>query len=198
MSTYCNFCGSYKHATSSCKLEKEMAPFLKKEVGIIMEAYVETLKCPICLEKKLKVLGNNKPSIDVICENCDSFYEIKSKCMSSKSLPSNIYCNGGNYIELNKSIINGLNLILIIYAVDRKTKQITIRNIYYAPNSLLFDKKIIEINKKDKTSLSIININDLKFLKLLPINTNKISLHKLYKELKFDFSILYRNNTHFF
>ena len=27
MSIYCNFCGSFKHATSSCKLELGMAPY---------------------------------------------------------------------------------------------------------------------------------------------------------------------------
>jgi hypothetical protein len=168
-----------------------MTPYFKIDIGIKMEEYItKNIKCQKCNLKKLIVLGNNSPSLDLVCENCDAIYEVKSKCLSIKKLPNDIYCNGGNYTEFIKNINIGLNLFIIIYGIDRQKKEIIIRNIYYAPNNILNNKKYIEINKINKSSLSLINIYDINILTNISIISNKIiSFKKLYNNLKNDLII---------
>jgi hypothetical protein len=186
MDKYCYFCGSKSHTCIKCDIENKMAPFFKIEIGIKMEEFItENINCQECGLKELIVLGNYTPSLDLVCKNCNAQYEVKSKCLSIKNLPNNIYCNGGNYTEFTRNINNGLNLIIVIYGVDRKKKEIIIRNIYYAPNNILSNTKYVEINKTPKSSLSLIKIPNRNILKNIYLYSNKIiSFEKLYHNIK--------------
>lgn len=186
MCSNCSFCGSTLHTSINCNIENKMAPFFKKEVGIKMEEFItENINCQVCKLKKLEVLGNYTPSLDLVCKNCNAKYEVKSKCLSVKNLPNDIYCNGGNYIEFTRNINNGLNLIIVVYGVDRRKKEIIIRNIFYAPNNVLCNSKYIEINKKPESSLSLIKIQNKNFLKNICLYNNHIlSFENLYNNLK--------------
>lgn len=181
----CNFCGSTEHLTSGCDIEKKMTPFLKKEVGHEMEIFItKYVKCQKCNSNKLKALSDYSPSLDIICMNCNASYEIKSKCLSTKQLPNDIYCNGGNFIKFKENIINGLNLIIIIYGVNRKDKTIFIKHIYYIPNDILINDTLIQIVKKDNSTLSTINIPNRNELINLNLSKNSLSFKNLYNNLK--------------
>jgi hypothetical protein len=167
-----------------CEIENKMAPYFKKEVGIKMEDYVtKNIPCQICFKNSLKALKDFSPSLDIVCESCGAIYEVKSKCLSIKILPKDIFCNGGNFIEFKKNINNGLNLFIILYGVDREKKEILIRNIYYVSNKQLVQEKIIEIDKKNNTTLSTIKIFDRDFLKSLNIKEKLLSFKDLYNNL---------------
>ena len=162
----CEFCNG-NHNTRNCQTELTLAPEIKKLIGRLMEYYFcNFFSCPGCNNKTLTVLGNNKPSLDIICSSCSKNIEIKSKCLSIDKLPNDIICHGGNYNKFINNITNiNLDLIVIIYGVHRKSKEIYIRKIYYLPNNILRDSKIITINKCNKSTLSFINIK----------NTNKLN-----------------------
>lgn len=184
MSSLCSFCNSSEHFTFNCNIEKKMAPYFKKEVGNEFELFVSKyIKCQLCNSNKLKVLGNHTPSLDIRCE-CGAIYEVKAKCLSTKNLPDNIYCNGGNYNKFKENIINGLNLIIIIYGVDRKDKKIHIKYIYYIPNNKLINESFIQINKKQDSTLSLINIPNRNALTNLNFTKNSLSFKNLYNDLK--------------
>jgi hypothetical protein len=182
--TYCSFCGNIDHTSKTCNIEHAMAPIFKKEVGIYMENYIsDNINCPNCSNKTLYALGNHTPSLDLICKSCNKIFELKSKCLSQSVLPLDIYCNGGNFIEFKKNILSGLNLIVVIYGVNREKKEIKIREIYYAPNELLKNNSIINIIQKKNCSLSSIFIKNKNFLKQIIINNKLISFKKLYDNL---------------
>lgn len=184
MSGYCAFCGSNDHTSITCSVENKMAPYFKKEVGIKMEEYVtKHLACQKCKKNTLKALNNYTPSLDIVCENCNAIYEVKSKCLSVKELPKDIFCYGGNYVEFQKNISNGLNLFVIVYGVDRKKKEVLIRNILYAPNEILQNNFIIKIDKKNNTTLSTITIFDKDKLKNIEFKNKVLSFKNLYNKL---------------
>ncbi len=162
----CEFCKG-NHNTRDCHVELKLAPEIKKFIGNLMEYYFcNYFSCPKCKNKTLTVLGNNKPSLDIICSTCSKNIEIKSKCLSIDKLPNDIICHGGNYNNFINNITNiNLDLVVIIYGVDRKKKEITIRKVYYLPNNILHNSKIITINKCKNSTLSFINIK----------NTNKLN-----------------------
>lgn len=167
-----------------CEIENKMAPYFKKEVGIKMEEYVtKNISCQKCFKNSLKALKDYSPSLDIVCKSCGAKYEVKSKCLSVKTLPKDIFCNGGNYIEFKKNIDNGLNLFILLYGVNREKKEIFIRNIYYVPNNQLVEEKIIEIAKKNKSTLSTIKIFDREFLKSINIEEKLLSFKDLYNNL---------------
>lgn len=180
----CDFCSSCDHLTINCTIEKQMAPYFKKEVGNEMELFIsKNIKCQICNSNRLKVLGNHTPSLDIICD-CGAIYEVKAKCLSTKNLPDNIYCNGGNYNKFKENIINGLHLIIIIYGVNRKDKKIYIKHIYYIPNKVLINNSLIQIIKKTDSTLSLINIPNRNVLININSNKNILSFKNLYDDLK--------------
>ena len=167
----CNWCGE-NHGSRECNEEKMAKTFLKLRVGSVMEQIAEKfIKCPSCLQNygfycdndipcSFKRLGNNTPSLDLECQYCGLKVEVKSKCLSVDELPNNIFCKGGNYKMLENRIFNeNLNLIVIIYGADRKTKNISIREILWIDNNELKNKKNISI-EKDTNQLSTIKINN--------------------------------------
>jgi hypothetical protein len=85
--TCCKFCKSFSHNSFNCIIENKMAPHFKKAVGLKIEDFItENLSCKECNTKNLYKLGDDTPSLDIICKNCDAMYEVKSKCLSIKNI----------------------------------------------------------------------------------------------------------------
>jgi hypothetical protein len=172
----CFFCGG-NHACRSCPIEYTMAPILRKKVGNIMEYYIaDNLECPECHVRKLKVIGNHTPSLDIICSHCNNKFEVKSKCLSVNNLPNDIKLPHGSYVDYVYRLEEGLNLIVIIYGVDRIKKLITIREVLYANNNLLKKINIVEVSKRIDNNLSTIMIKNKEKLVKLKIQTNNTIL----------------------
>ena len=198
----CSFCNG-EHNSRNCNIEQIFAPIFKKEVGIYMEEHItQNIMCPRCDNNKLYKLGNHTPSIDLVCTECKHIYEVKSKCLSVKNLPNDIFCNGGNYNEFINNIKNKeLDLIIVLYGVNREKKEIFIREILYAPNNMLKDNhnnmlkdnhnnmikdnmiKNIIISKKNDNQLSSIEIKNKEKLKKIDIKNKYLSFKELYEVL---------------
>lgn len=181
---FCTFCNKYDHSSKECKLEKETSIKLKLLVGNMMEYYIaNNIKCPECNNNSLNVIGNNIPSCDIICTNCNKIYEIKSKCLSCTIIPDDIIINHGHYDKFISKINEGLNIIIIIYSVDRYKKSIKIREILYINNNNIKNYKIINISKKDNNS-TLLFIKNRKLLnKLIIYNFNIISFKNEFNNL---------------
>lgn len=174
----CYFCNG-NHLCRECPQEAILSPVLKKYIGSIMENFIgDNFCCPSCKEKKMKVLGNHTPSLDIICENCNRRFEVKSKCLSVEYLPKDLKLPHGSYDDYVKRQSNGLDFFIIIYKVDRIRKKITIREVLYATNSSILENDNIQVLKRKKSHLSNIIIK------------NKHLLHrmKMDKNYQFDFS----------
>lgn len=156
----CFFCGG-NHLCRECPIEEKIAPLLKKKVGDYMEYHVANhYSCPKCLKKSLVVLGNNSPSLDIVCKECGRRIEVKSKCLSVKKLPQDINLQHGNFIDYNKRQKYGLDFIVVIYSVNRIKKIINIREVLYMDDTLMKNSSIIRVTKRNQSSLSTINIKD--------------------------------------
>jgi hypothetical protein len=170
----CHYCKNF-HENKECPIEKQMVPYMKKIVGTYMEKIVASvIYCPRCDMKALNVLGTHAPSLDIICQNCNTCFEVKSKCMSTFSLPNDLKFNHGNYNDYLKRQNNGLDFLLIIYSVDRKTKILKMRQVFWIPNEIIISNlNIISIKKKYNSTLSEINIPNYH-------NIPEIILDKIY------------------
>lgn len=174
----CYYC-SGKHSCRDCPQEKLMAPVMKKLVGMYMEHIVANkIKCPKCIEGQLYIIGNHAPSLDIICNDCYTKFEIKSKCISANEIPNDLIMPHGSYFDYINRLEEGLEFIIIIYGVDRKTKIINIRKILYIPHEKLKNKKYINVIKKTDSTLSEIYIPDNRDLDNIKLN----------KEYFYDFS----------
>ncbi len=160
----CDYCNNI-HSSRDCPLEKQLAPLMRKIVGMYMEHFVaDEVYCPRCNKKSLKPLGTHAPSLDIICDTCHTKFEIKSKCMSSKVLPKDLVFNHGNYNDYTNRQQNGLDIILILYSVCRKTKIIKIRHVFYVSNEEIKSNKYLKVIRKDNSSLSEIIVPNHKNL----------------------------------
>ena len=160
----CEYCNNY-HNSRECPLEKQLAPLMRKIVGMYMEQFVaDEVYCPRCNNKSLNPLGTHAPSLDIICDTCHTKFEIKSKCMSSKVLPKDLVFNHGNYNDYTNRQNNGLDIILILYSVCRKTKIIKIRHVFYVSNEEIKSNKYLQVKKKNNSSLSEIIVPNHKKL----------------------------------
>ena len=175
ISNKCFFCNG-DHTCRVCPIESAMAPILKKKVGEMMEYWVgHNLKCPGCAQPALNVIGNHAPSLDIICQNCSNKIEVKSKCLSVNKLPNDINLPHGSYIDFTHRLDDGLNLIVIIYGVDRIKKLIKIREVLYADNAHFKNTNIIKVEKRSDSNLSTIFIkNREKLTKLKTDNDNMV------------------------
>ena len=161
-SILCDYCNNV-HSSKECILEKKLAPLMKKIIGMYMEHFVASeVYCPRCNNKSLEHLGTHAPSLDLVCKICNTKYEVKSKCMSSKILPNDLIFNHGNYNDYKNRQKEGLDIILIVYSVCRKTKIIKIRKVFYVPNEIINLNKYIEVVKKENSSLSEIIVPNYK------------------------------------
>jgi len=171
----CYFCGG-NHACRNCPIEKQIAPMLKKKVGSEMEHYVAlNCSCPSCHKKKLHVIGNHSPSLDIICMNpeCQRKFEIKSKCLSVNELPLDINMPHGNYIDYLNRQQSGLDFIIVIYKVNRKTKKIIIREVLYIDNDTIIRGDVVNVVKRMNSHLSTIKINNRLHNKIKRFNMKK-------------------------
>lgn len=165
----CYFC-SENHTCRDCPLEIEMAPILKKKIGMLMEHYIaNNFVCPQCNKKTLNVIGNHSPSLDIICTECSKKIEVKSKCLSVNNLPNDIRLPHGSYHDFINRIDNGLDLFVVIYGVDRIKKTIKIREVLHVPTIILTNYNNIEIIKRTDNNLSTILIKDRLSLNQLDI-----------------------------
>ena len=176
----CNFC-SGPHIVKDCPLEKSMKTVLKKKMGNMAEHYVaNNVNCPVCNYHSLQVVGNNLPSLDIVCNNCFNIFEVKSKCLSVDSLPVDLHLEHGTFRTYEYRKYQGLNLFIVIYGIDRINKLITIREVLYAPNEILWNPTIIEVCPKLYTYDSIIFIKDR--MSLIKINLQTLDTKISFKK----------------
>ncbi len=169
-SIQCDYCNNF-HSSKECVLEKQIAPLMRKIVGMYMEYFVANeVYCPRCNNKTLESLGTHAPSLDLICKSCSTKYEIKSKCMSSKILPLDLVFNHGNYNEYINRQTQGLDIMLIIYSVCRKTKVIKIRKVLWVPHNQIIESNVIQVIRKKESTLSEIIVSNYKFLNEICFN----------------------------
>ena len=177
MLAYCKYCNVKGHSCMECPLEKKVAPYLKKIVGIQMETFVANeLCCPRCNLKTLRSLGNHSPSLDVICMNCKMNYEVKSKCISDRIIPNDLTLPHGNYFDYinRQNTVNGLDFIIIIYGANRSTKIIDIRKILYIPANIAKNSDLFKVEKNYNSTSSDIYIKNYTLLNEIKMN-EKIS-----------------------
>uniref|UniRef100_A0A6C0D9V6 Uncharacterized protein n=1 Tax=viral metagenome TaxID=1070528 RepID=A0A6C0D9V6_9ZZZZ len=186
----CEFCNG-NHNCRDCTTEKQLKKTVTKNIGKVIEDYIaQNIPCRHCNEKSLYHLDNNTPSCDIKCSNCNmTNIEVKSKCLSVTNLPNDIQCKAGNYNHFIENIIdNQLDLIIVIYSVDRKSKCITFREIYYLYNDALINIMNTNILSINETSYSsIINIKNRKSLFDFKLTIKKpivISLEDYINQLK--------------
>jgi len=160
----CDYCNKTGHTSRDCEKEKKDAPKMSKRAGYFFEKYIsDNFKCPHC-SCELTHLDDNTPSCDIICSNCDNYYEVKSKCLSVKTLPSDIYIKHGEYNHFQKRLSSRkLNMFVVIYGADRRTKNLTIRKVLCIPNELLHNTKIVKIRKRvcKSSELTDLEFNDV-------------------------------------
>jgi hypothetical protein len=173
----CYFCNG-NHICRNCPIEEKLAPVLKKKVGKFMEHYVaNNLDCPLCKKRELRVLGNNSPSLDIICDNCDKNIEVKSKCLSVKKLPADVHLPHGNFSEYFERQKSGLDFIIVIYSVNRVKKEINIRKVLYMNDNIIKNGEVVKVERRDSSNLSTIKINN--------INSPKIKKRKIKRKNSF-------------
>jgi hypothetical protein len=172
----CFFCKG-AHVCRDCPVEANMAPMFKKKVGYMMEYYVaENIKCPECENLSLEVIGNHTPSLDLICRSCNKKFEVKSKCLSVDKIPTDIMLPHGSYIDYKYRLKEGLNLIVIVYGIDRINKLINVREVLYANNNKLMKSHIVEVSKKEKTNLSTIFIKNKNLISRLNVDPDAMTI----------------------
>ena len=186
----CEFCNE-NHNCRNCPTERKLKQTVTKNIGKVIEDFIaQNIPCRHCNQNSLYHLDNNTPSCDIKCSNCNmTNIEVKSKCLSVTNLPDDIQCKAGNYNHFIENINdNQLDLIIVIYSVDRKSKCITFREIYYLYNDALINimnTNLLSINETAYSS--IININNRNSLSHLKLTIKKpivISLEDYINELK--------------
>lgn len=184
----CNFCGGSHHC-KNCSIEKTLAPHVKKIIGRKMEFFIgENLTCPYCRKKELSVLDDNTPSLDVVCNCCGKYFEIKSKCLSSENIPNELYLTHGNYDYYLDRQEEELDFLILIYKVNRKTKDIIIRKVFHVTNNDIKNSNnfIIEPDE-DYYHCNIIINNHNYFQENKSVKNYKISMineiENLFKEV---------------
>jgi len=162
----CHFCGK-NHKCRNCPIEKKISPILRKKVGITMENVIgNSFKCPFPCGGKLQVIGTHSPSRDLVCKKCNKFIEVKSKCLSVKKLPKDIYLNHGNYDKYIDRGKDGLDFIVIIYEVDRRDKKITIRKVLYIDDKTRKNRDVFEVSRRRDKNSNKSHSSDLSTIKI--------------------------------
>lgn len=186
----CKFCYEESHSTKKCPVETALSKIIKVKVGNLMEHYVKDyVNCPKC-NSKLHLLSNNSPSLDLICNNCNSNFEVKSKCLSAKILPDDLIIYHGNYNFYKSRQNDGLDFIIIIYKVDRFNKEIKIRKVFYVPHHIIVNNCDFIVKKNDSNSIVYIKnhnkFNNISDSLLLRCNLSAFINHEIqkFKKLK--------------
>ena len=178
----CYFCNG-DHICRNCPIESKLAPILKQKVGNFMEYYIANIfECPSCHMRSLKVLGNNSPSLDIVCTDCSRRIEVKSKCLSVNNLPKDIKLPHGNFSDYNKRQKYGLDFIIVIYSVNRIKKQINIREVLYMNDNIIKNGNIVEVIKRPSSPLSTIMIKDRNSPKIKKLEINNKETNISFKK----------------
>tara|TARA_B110000879_G_C11177897_1_gene516986 strand:- start:3128 stop:3637 length:510 start_codon:yes stop_codon:yes gene_type:complete len=150
-------------------LKKKKSIHVKKRVGKFMEKYyADNFKCIRCGSNNLHVKNDRSPSLDITCPTCPNKLEIKSKCLSVHNLPKDINLPHGSFQHYINRQAEGLDIAIIIYKANRKTKEITIREIMYFKNNDI-NTNIINIIPQKKSRLSKIIINNREDPRILKV-----------------------------
>lgn len=174
------------HTCRECPVEKRISGHMKKTVGEFMENRVaNSVKCPKCEKQSLYVLGNNSPSLDLKCSECDDVkIECKSKCLSVKHLPKDLVLNHGSFIDYQSRQEECLHFIIVIYGIDRIKKLINIRKILFVDDDYIKHSDNFEVRSKSGTSLSNIFIKDHSKIKSVRFSgTSTFSYLKYFNQI---------------
>ena len=181
----CYYCNKVGHTSRECEVEKRESQEMCKTIGLYFEKYIsQNYKCSC--GGKLNHLNDNTPSCDIVCNVCNRKFEVKSKCLSVSKLPSDIYIKHGNYEYFqNRLNRDNLNMFLIIYGVDRRSKIINVKKIYCLPNSVLKSREVTIIKKvkRQQTMRCNLEFRNIPSNYMLPIRREKtyISRSKIVK-----------------
>ena len=186
--TVCYTCGSKTHTSRNCDEEKNLAHFFKQDIGHTFEHVVsQYIDCPMCKESNsFQVLGDNTPSLDLICNKCKRPFEVKSKAFT-KNNDNNITLPHGCWESFKERRDSGLHLIIVLYGIDRQKKNLYVTNVYHASNSMLKDKneRVISVYPLYNSSLCEIYIkNKIDLKKLVPKVPIEWSFKEQYEEYK--------------
>ena len=174
----CHYCGSTEHLCRNCPVEKKDSNNYKLEIGKLAEKYVAKYSCPECKKNNcLHFLGNHTPSLDIICKNCGHMIEVKSKCLSINKLPNDVWMFHGNYDYYKKRVSQGLTFVILIYAVDRPTKEVKVRKVIYIKNNEIRKNQDIKVVKNESSNNSKIIIPDIKKFNNWKILDTTIKVH---------------------
>ena len=172
-------------------LKKNYLLYLKKKLVIIWNIMLPIFYHALHVMKKLKVLGNNSPSLDIICQHCKRRIEVKSKCLSVRKLPSDLNLPHGNFKDYNLRQSKGLDFIIVIYSVNRIKKNILLREILYLNNDIIKKKDVFNVEKRPSSPLSFIKIKN----KNNP-NIKKIELKRKDSFISFKKQVIEMINQH--
>ena len=78
-----------------------------------------------------------KELLDIICSSCKRNYEVKSKCLSIKKLPKDLIMPHGNYFDFLRRCDDQLDLLVVIYGVNRENKSVTVKKILHIPHNFI-------------------------------------------------------------
>jgi hypothetical protein len=175
----CFKCGSKDHHIRQCELHLNGKQQRSEKSGKWAENEINKIACPICKNHLLVEVKGNQPSLDCKCIQCESIFEIKSRCLSNFIIPDYIKIHGGNYDFFLENIKRNLHLIVILYKVDEKNDKKKIREILFFHNNLL---QLAENNGKNKTNITgvkgsqKVSSNDLPIEKFSIIKMERKSL----------------------
>jgi transcription elongation factor Elf1 len=179
----CEFCNKPGHTSRTCIYENMYKKIYRLAIGKWAEIYVSYFPCPRCKSQSLVELNDNSPSLDIVCFNCDQKIEVKSKCLSVDNLPTNLYLPHGNYNKFIDRKSEGLDMIILIYGVDRRSKTYFVRRVLYIDNDNLHDTSIIRIERNSGVESSQIIIPDINNIVELSVDLREsiIVLDKMSK-----------------
>lgn len=186
---FCDSCQKTGHTSRTCPEEKALAEYFNKMIGHTMEHLAaKHIACPMCKEKKLIVLGDNTPSWDLHCTNCNRKFELKSKALTNNNEPD-LYFYGGSYKYYNLRVCEGLHMIIIIYEIDRKTKTFTIKEVFHASNNMLkkSNDRINPIYVEPRFNSTLSNIivrNKINLKNITPTTKIRLSYNNAYNAFR--------------
>ena len=141
---------------------------------------------PIAKENYINYL---KYSVGVpVCNNCGKCYEIKSKCLSCERLPEKLYLTHGNYDYYLDRQEEVLDFFILIYKVNRQTKEIIIRKVFHVSDNDIrnYNNFIIKPDDDNYHCNIIINNHNL-FQENKKVKNYKISMvneiNTLFKDI---------------
>ena len=116
----------------------------------------------------LFVFNDNSPSLDIYCKTCGQAFEVKSKCLSIKNLPKDVMMPHGSYDKFLKRVNDGISFVFVIYEVNRKQKQFSIRKVLFASHDDIISNEHVLVNNNNISSTknnSLIIVPDINKLK---------------------------------